>query len=162
MSSQEPMNRLLQGDVGSGKTIVAVQAVIAAIENGYQPHSWYQPRFLLSSTRETSGICSSTRPYRVELLTGSLRAKEKREVQAAIAEGEVDLVIGTHALIQEAVAFKKLGLTVIDEQHRFGVLQRAEIRRRGFQPRCACHDRYTDTEIARYDGLRRSRCLSNR
>jgi ATP-dependent DNA helicase RecG len=134
MSSQEPMNRLLQGDVGSGKTIVAVQAVIAAIENGYQAAFMIPTEILAEQHARNIKRLLSTRPYRVELLTGSLRAKEKRELQAAIAEGEVDLVIGTHALIQEAVAFKKLGLTVIDEQHRFGVLQRAEIRRRGFNP----------------------------
>ncbi len=134
MTSDKPMNRLLQGDVGSGKTIVAVQAMVIAIENGYQTALMVPTEILAEQhARNIKRILAKT-PYRVELLTGSLRAKEKRELHAAIAAGEVDLVIGTHAIIQEAVEFKRLGLAVIDEQHRFGVLQRAEIRRRGLNP----------------------------
>jgi ATP-dependent DNA helicase RecG len=134
MTSDKPMNRLLQGDVGSGKTIVAVQAMVVAIENGYQAAMMVPTEILADQhARNIKRILAKT-PYRVEMLTGSLRAKEKRELHAGIAAGEVDLVIGTHALIQEGVEFKRLGLAVIDEQHRFGVLQRAEIRRRGLNP----------------------------
>jgi len=134
MTSDKPMNRLLQGDVGSGKTIVAVQAMVVAIENGYQAALMVPTEILADQhARNIKRILAKT-PYRVELLTGSLRAKEKRELHEAIAAGEVDLVVGTHAVIQEAVEFKRLGLAVIDEQHRFGVLQRAEIRRRGLNP----------------------------
>ena len=134
MTSDKPMNRLLQGDVGSGKTIVAVQAMVVAIENGYQAALMVPTEILADQhARNIKRILAKT-PYRVELLTGSLRAKEKRELHGAIAAGEVDLVVGTHAVIQEAVEFKRLGLAVIDEQHRFGVLQRAEIRRRGLNP----------------------------
>jgi ATP-dependent DNA helicase RecG len=134
MTGDKPMNRLLQGDVGSGKTIVAVQAMVIAIENGYQTALMAPTEILAEQHARNIRRWLASTTYRVELLTGSLRAKEKREIQDAIAAGDVDLVAGTHALIQEAVQFKKLGLVVIDEQHRFGVMQRAEIRRRGMNP----------------------------
>ncbi|MCI0339221.1 MAG: ATP-dependent DNA helicase RecG [Acidobacteria bacterium] len=134
MTSDKPMNRLLQGDVGSGKTIVAVQAMVIAIENGYQTALMAPTEILAEQHARNIKRWLQLTPYRVELLTGSLKAKEKRVIQDAIAAGDVDLLVGTHALIQEAVQFKRLGLVVIDEQHRFGVLQRAEIRRRGMNP----------------------------
>jgi ATP-dependent DNA helicase RecG len=134
MTSDKPMNRLLQGDVGSGKTIVAVQAMIVAIENGYQTALMAPTEILAEQHARNIRRWLARTTYRVELLTGSLRAKEKREIQEAIAAGDIDLVAGTHALIQDTVQFKKLGLVVIDEQHRFGVMQRAEIRRRGMNP----------------------------
>jgi ATP-dependent DNA helicase RecG len=134
MQSDAPMNRLLQGDVGSGKTIVALEAMLAAMENGYQTALMVPTEILAEQhARNVKRILART-PYRVELLTGSLRAAEKRKLHQAIAAGEVHAIIGTHALIQEAVQFYKLGLIVIDEQHRFGVLQRAELRARGFNP----------------------------
>jgi len=134
MTSDQPMNRLLQGDVGSGKTIVAVQAMVIAIENGYQSALMAPTEILAEQHARNIKRWLAKSPYRVELITGSLKAKEKRNIQEAIAAGDVDLVVGTHALIQEAVQFRKLGLAVIDEQHRFGVMQRAEIRRRGMNP----------------------------
>ncbi len=134
MQSDAPMNRLLQGDVGSGKTIVALQAMMAAMENGYQAALMAPTEILAEQhARNIKRLLAST-PYRVELLTGSLRATEKRRLHKDAAAGEIHAVIGTHALIQEPVAFDKLGLIVIDEQHRFGVLQRAELRTRGFHP----------------------------
>jgi ATP-dependent DNA helicase RecG len=134
MQSDAPMNRLLQGDVGSGKTIVALQAMLAAMENGYQSALMVPTEILAEQhARNIKRLLADT-PYRVELLTGSLRATEKRRLHKDVAAGEVHACIGTHALIQEAVAFHKLGLVVIDEQHRFGVLQRAELRTRGFNP----------------------------
>jgi ATP-dependent DNA helicase RecG len=134
MQSDAPMNRLLQGDVGSGKTIVALQAMLAAMENGYQSALMVPTEILAEQhARNVKRLLAQT-SYRVELLTGSLRATEKRRLHKDIAAGEVHALIGTHALIQEAVAFHKLGLVVIDEQHRFGVLQRAELRTRGFNP----------------------------
>lgn len=136
MTSDRPMNRLLQGDVGSGKTIVGVQAMVIAVENGYQT-AMMAPTEILAEQHARNIkriIAAANAPYRAELLTGSLKAKEKRTIQAAIAEGDVDIVVGTHAVIQEAVQFKKLGLAVIDEQHRFGVLQRAAIRKMGLNP----------------------------
>jgi ATP-dependent DNA helicase RecG len=134
MASEKPMNRLLQGDVGSGKTIVGVQAMVIAVENGYQTALMAPTEILAEQHARNVKRLTGKTPYRVELLTGSLKAKEKRERQEAIAAGDVDIVVGTHALIQEAVQFKKLGLAVVDEQHRFGVLQRAAIRGRGLNP----------------------------
>lgn len=134
MQSDVPMNRLLQGDVGSGKTIVALQAMLAAMENGYQAALMVPTEILAEQhARNIKRLLAKT-PYRVELLSGSLRATEKRRLHKDVAAGDVHACIGTHALIQEAVQFHKLGLVVIDEQHRFGVLQRAELRQRGFHP----------------------------
>ncbi|HEX8491608.1 MAG TPA: ATP-dependent DNA helicase RecG [Pyrinomonadaceae bacterium] len=134
MQSDAPMNRLLQGDVGSGKTIVALQAMLAAMENGYQAALMVPTEILAEQhARNVKRLLART-PYRVELLIGSLRATEKRRLHKDLAEGLIHACIGTHALIQESVSFHKLGLVVIDEQHRFGVLQRAELRTRGYNP----------------------------
>ena len=134
MKSTAPMNRLLQGDVGSGKTIVAVIAMIAAMQNDLQTALMAPTEILAEQHARSIKRLLARTPYRVELLTGSLRVAEKRRLQAALREGEISAVIGTQALIQEAVAFAKLGLVVIDEQHRFGVMQRAELRARGLNP----------------------------
>jgi ATP-dependent DNA helicase RecG len=134
MTSQRPMNRLLQGDVGSGKTIVAVQAAIVAIENGYQTAIMVPTEILAEQHARNIKRMLALTEYRVELLTGSLTSARKRELHAAIEAGEVDLVVGTHALIQEGVNFYKLGFVVIYEQHRFGVMQRAELMNRGYNP----------------------------
>ena len=134
MTSDKPMNRLLQGDVGSGKTIVAVQAMVVAIESGYQTALMVPTELLAEQhARNIKRILAST-PYRVELFTGSATAKRKRELREALASGDIDLAIGTHALIQKGMSFSKLGLVVIDEQHRFGVVQRAELIRLGYSP----------------------------
>src|SRR6202011_2383948 len=127
MESDSPMNRLLEGDVGSGKTIVAVQAMMGAMENGYQTALMAPTEILAEQhARNVRRLLGST-PYRVELITGSLRLSQKRKLQRDLAAGEIHAAVGTHALIQEAVSFHKLGLVIIDEQHRFGVMQRAEI-----------------------------------
>ena len=134
MTSDAPMNRLIQGDVGSGKTIVAFMAMFAAIENGYQAALMAPTEILAEQhARNAERIFGST-PYKVGLLKGSMRAAEKRKAQAAVAAGETQVVIGTHAIIQDAVKFEKLGLAVIDEQHRFGVLQRSSLRALGYNP----------------------------
>lgn len=137
MCGDEPMNRLLQGDVGSGKTIVAVQAMLVSVQNGYQA-ALMAPTELLAEqhARNTRRILDREpfRACRVELLTGALKITDKRRIQADLRNGEIDIIVGTHALIQESIEFSRLGLVVIDEQHRFGVLQRAELRRRGFNP----------------------------
>ncbi|MET0647112.1 MAG: ATP-dependent DNA helicase RecG [Pyrinomonadaceae bacterium] len=134
MQSDVPMNRLLQGDVGSGKTAVALLAMLAAMENGYQSALMAPTEILAEQhARNVKRMLAET-PFRVELLTGSLKAAEKRRLQKDLAAGEIHAAVGTHALIQEAVEFSKLGLVVIDEQHRFGVLQRAALRERGFNP----------------------------
>jgi ATP-dependent DNA helicase RecG len=134
MQSDAPMNRLLQGDVGSGKTIVALLAMLAAMENGYQAALMAPTEILAEQHARNLKRLLARTPYRTELLIGSLRAAEKRRLHAGIAAGEVHLCVGTHALIQEAVQFSRLGVAVIDEQHRFGVLQRASLRERGFNP----------------------------
>ena len=134
MKSTKPMNRLLQGDVGSGKTIVAVIAMIAAIENGYQAALMAPTEVLAEQHGRNIKRLLAKSPYRVELLTGSLRPAEKRRLQNDLKSGEINAIIGTQALIQDAVSFANLGLAVIDEQHRFGVMQRAELRARGLKP----------------------------
>jgi len=134
MKSTKPMNRLLQGDVGSGKTIVAVIAMIAAIENGYQAALMAPTEVLAEQHGRNIKRLLAKSPYRVELLTGSLRPAEKRRLQNDLKSGEINAIIGTQTLIQDAVSFANLGLAVIDEQHRFGVMQRAELRARGLKP----------------------------
>jgi ATP-dependent DNA helicase RecG len=134
MTSPRPMNRLLQGDVGSGKTVVAVQAAVVAIENGYQAAIMVPTEILAEQHARSIAHMLRTSPYKLELLTGSVTGARKKAAIEAIAAGDVDLVVGTHALIQEGVAFQKLGFVVIDEQHRFGVLQRAELMKRGYNP----------------------------
>jgi len=134
LTGEQPMNRLLQGDVGSGKTIVAIQAMVISIENGYQAALMVPTEILAEQHARNIKRILASRPYRVELLTGSLKAKEKRAIHEALKAGEIDLVVGTHALIQDGVDFSRLGLVVVDEQHRFGVMQRAGLRRRGFNP----------------------------
>jgi ATP-dependent DNA helicase RecG len=131
MRRPQPMRRLLQGDVGSGKTIVAMQAALVAIENGYQTALMAPTEILATqhylSARKLLGEVLSPRtgkPYRVTLLTGSLDEAAKREARGKIFRGETDLAIGTHALIEDKVDFEKLGLVIVDEQHRFGVQQR--------------------------------------
>ncbi len=126
MRAPEPMRRLLQGDVGSGKTIVALQAMLVAIENGYQA-ALMAPTEILATQHFLGArklLERSQQRYKVVLLTGSLEEDRKRANRGLIARGEAQLVIGTHALIEERVDFAKLGLVVVDEQHRFGVLQR--------------------------------------
>ncbi|CAN5742543.1 ATP-dependent DNA helicase RecG [soil metagenome] len=134
LQSDAPMNRLVQGDVGSGKTIVAFLAMFAAMENGYQTALMAPTEILAEQHARNAKKIFGNSPYTVEFLTGSLRAAEKRKVQKMISEGEVHAVIGTHAVIQDAVEFEKLGLAVVDEQHRFGVLQRAALQKQGFFP----------------------------
>ena len=134
MQSDVPMNRLLQGDVGSGKTAVALLAMLAALENGYQAALMVPTEILAEQHARNIKRMLAPTPYRVELLVGSLKASEKKRLHKDLAAGEVHAAIGTHALIQEAVSFDKLGLVVVDEQHRFGVLQRAALRERGYNP----------------------------
>ncbi|HEU4636394.1 MAG TPA: ATP-dependent DNA helicase RecG [Edaphobacter sp.] len=134
MRRTQPMRRLLQGDVGSGKTIVAMQAALIAIENGFQvalmaPTEILATQHYLSARKLLTGAISprTGRPYRITLLTGSLDTASKREARARIYRGETDLAIGTHALIEDKVEFHRLGLVVVDEQHRFGVQQRFQL-----------------------------------
>jgi ATP-dependent DNA helicase RecG len=136
MRAPSPMRRLLQGDVGSGKTIVALQAMLVAIENGYQA-ALMAPTEILATQHFLAArklLEKSSRKPRIVLLTGSLDEDRKRSNRGLINRGEADLVIGTHALIEEKVEFDRLGLVVVDEQHRFGVLQRFKLMKKPNQP----------------------------
>ena len=150
LARSEPMARLLQGDVGSGKTIVAAAAMLAAVKAGYQTVLMAPTEVLAQQHYDTfqrifadegesvfhnyAVTQALGRPVRIELLTGSTRKRRKDAVREGMASGDVDLVIGTHALIQERTALKQLGLAVVDEQHRFGVLQRDALRGKGGSP----------------------------
>ena len=152
LEKPQPMSRLLQGDVGSGKTVVATAALLVAAANDHQG-AFMAPTEILAEqhfatiseflsrvgTEEGEGYLRSytgllSRPLTVALLIGDIKPAEKRRLQGMIAGGEVDIVIGTHALVQKGVDFHKLGLVVVDEQHRFGVEQRSALRGKGFNP----------------------------
>lgn len=153
LSKPKPMSRLLQGEVGSGKTVVATAAMLLAAANGYQAGLMAPTEILAEQHFNT--ICSLLHsvsreenssktvrnypdmlphPISVGLLIGSLKESAKQEIQQCISAGEINIVIGTHALIQKGVDFKSLGLCVVDEQHRFGVMQRSELRSKGRRP----------------------------
>lgn len=134
MSAPRPMNRLLQGDVGSGKTVVALFAMLRAIENGYQAALMAPTELLAEQHLATISELIGDLPVEIAILRGGMRATERKETLAAIASGAAQLIIGTHALIQEGVEFQRLGLAVIDEQHRFGVHQRLRLRQAGADP----------------------------
>lgn len=134
MSASRPMNRLIQGDVGSGKTAIAMSCCYIAVKNGYQTALMAPTEILaeqhyksFSSVLEKSGI-------NVALLTGSLTKKKKDELKTKLENGEIDIIVGTHAILSDNVYFKKLGLVITDEQHRFGVKQRAALKGKGNAP----------------------------
>jgi ATP-dependent DNA helicase RecG len=143
MSGPHPMHRLLQGDVGSGKTVVAVAALLTAVEGGHQgalmaptevlaeQHHAGVSELLQGFSLPSPATLLPDRPLRVALLTNRTPARERSRLHAGLADGTVDVLIGTHALLTEAVAFRSLGVVVIDEQHRFGVEQRAALREKG-------------------------------
>jgi ATP-dependent DNA helicase RecG len=134
MARPEPMNRLLQGDVGAGKTIVALLAALVAMENGFQVAFMAPTEILADQHFMTIRRRLESSRFRVALLTGSVPAKKRREILAELEAGSVHMVVGTHALAEGAVAFRELGLAIIDEQHRFGVVQRASLRGKGSNP----------------------------
>ena len=134
MRKPSPMNRLLQGDVGSGKTIVALLAGLMAMEGGYQVAIMAPTEILAEQHYLNIRPLVENLGFRATLLTGSLKRFEKDGSYAGIRAGEVQVVIGTHALIQEKVEFQRLGLAIIDEQHKFGVMQRATLKKKGLTP----------------------------
>jgi ATP-dependent DNA helicase RecG len=134
MMADRPMNRLVQGDVGCGKTIVALIAALLAVENGYQACVMAPTEILAEQHYNTMTALVRPLGITVRSLTGSLKKKEKETVLAGITSGEDRIVVGTHALIEEQVAFSKLGLAIIDEQHRFGVMQRSSLTSKGYEP----------------------------
>lgn len=131
MESSVPMRRLVQGDVGSGKTVIALLALVKTVENGYQGALMAPTEILASQHYESFQKLLSDFGIRVGFLSGRLTKKKREEMYALLAEQKIDIVIGTHALIQEGVHFAKLGLVVTDEQHRFGIDQRAELEKKG-------------------------------
>jgi ATP-dependent DNA helicase RecG len=134
MAAPHPMNRMLQGDVGSGKTLVAAESAVIAIENGYQV-AVLAPTEILATQHYLYFKNLFTRlGYIVGVLTGSLPAREKMKMKQLIEGGYIHIAVGTHALLEEDVAFKRLGLAIIDEQHRFGVMQRLRLMEKGVQP----------------------------
>jgi len=179
LASPHPMHRLLQGDVGAGKTIVAVSAMLAAVQGGHQgalmaPTEVLAEQHFVGVSRLLEGLqvpdpdnLFGDRPLRVELLTGRVTGEKRRAVLAELAAGTIDIVIGTHALIQEGVQFNSLGVVVIDEQHRFGVEQRAALSQKGSDastpdvlvmtatpiPRTAAMTVYGDLDVSVLDEL---------
>jgi ATP-dependent DNA helicase RecG len=130
MAAASPMRRLLQGDVGSGKTIVAFEAAILAMENGYQVAMMAPTEILATQHYLSARRILEPAGYRVVLLTGSLDEQQKRAIRRHVAQGDAQMVIGTHALLEDKVEFERLGLVIVDEQHRFGVMQRMKLMRK--------------------------------
>ncbi len=152
LRKSQPMSRLLQGEVGSGKTVVATAALLAAASNGFQA-AFMAPTEILAEqhfatiggllsklgSQDGDGYLKSytgilPRPLKVALLIGDIRQSGKKQIRQEVQSGEIDIVIGTHAIVQKGVGFHKLGLAVVDEQHRFGVEQRSALREKGFSP----------------------------
>jgi len=134
MAEPYPMNRLLQGDVGSGKTVVAALGILTAIESGYQAALMAPTEILAEQHLMTLSQLLEPLDVEVALLTNAVKGKARERVLAGVAGGEIGCVVGTHALVQERVTFHRLGLAVVDEQHRFGVHQRATLKRKGESP----------------------------
>ncbi len=166
LSRPSPMNRLLQGDVGAGKTVIAAFAAWCAVKNGYQAAIMAPTEILAEQHYHKLLALLEPGGMRVGRLSGSMRKKAKREVYQQLADHELDLVVGTHALIQEGVEFAKLGLVVVDEQHKFGVMQRTVLRQKGHRgnpdllvmtatpiPRTLALTLYGDLEVSRLDEL---------
>ena len=130
----KPMNRLLQGDVGAGKTIVALLAAVVAMENGLQVAFMAPTEILAKQHYATMAKLLAQTRFRVDLLTGSTSGLQRHTILAHLERGTTNLVVGTHALVQDAITFNALGLVVIDEQHRFGVVQRAALQEKGLRP----------------------------
>ena len=134
MESDRRMNRLIQGDVGSGKTIMAVLAIYIAASSGYQS-AFMAPTEILAEQHYRSVVPLLERfGIKVGLLTGGMKKKEKETIKEEAREGRLDVLIGTHAVLEESTVFKRLGLVITDEQHRFGVRQRARLSQKGENP----------------------------
>ena len=165
MEKPTPMRRLVQGDVGSGKTAVALLALVKTVENGYQGALMAPTEILARQHFETFSRLLKASEVRIGLLSGKLTAKQHKEMIASIAAHEIDIVVGTHALIQDDVRYDELGLVVTDEQHRFGIAQRAELKKRGAKtpdvlvmtatpiPRTMTLTVYGDLDVSRIEEL---------
>ncbi|MBR4897769.1 MAG: ATP-dependent DNA helicase RecG [Prevotella sp.] len=133
MCSGRQMNRLLQGDVGSGKTLVALMAMLIAVDNGFQACMMAPTEILAEQHLQTIQLFLHGMNVRVELLTGIVKGKRRKEVLEGLENGEVQILVGTHAVIEDTVQFQRLGIVIVDEQHRFGVAQRAKLWRKGIE-----------------------------
>jgi ATP-dependent DNA helicase RecG len=133
MGSGRQMNRLIQGDVGSGKTLVALMSMLLALDNDFQACLMAPTEILAQQHFETFQNLLAALPVKVALLTGSVKARERKKIHQELLNGEINILIGTHALIEDSVQFQNIGLVVIDEQHRFGVAQRAKLRDKNVQ-----------------------------
>ena len=153
MEKPYPMRRLLQGDVGSGKTIVAFEAAIIAIENGCQVALMAPTEILAQQHYFSARRILENAGYRIVLLTGSLENDRKRDIRRHIAQGSAQLVIGTHALLEEKVEFSKLGLVIVDEQHRFGVMQRLKLMKKSSEGDESSTNTHSSNEPAQPDVL---------
>ena len=134
MGSGRQMNRLLQGDVGSGKTLVALMSMLIALDNGYQTCLMAPTEILASQHYDTIRKLLGSMPVKVELLTGSVKGKKREAILRSLTLGETHILIGTHAVLEDTVCFSSLGMVVIDEQHRFGVAQRAKLWNKNTRP----------------------------
>lgn len=134
MRTGEQMNRLLQGDVGSGKTLVALMTMLIAMDNGFQACIMAPTEILAEQHLDTLLSFLKGMHVRVELLTGMVKGKKRAKILSDLAKGDIDILVGTHAIIEETVVFKRLGMAVVDEQHRFGVAQRAKLWRKSERP----------------------------
>jgi ATP-dependent DNA helicase RecG len=162
MAQPHPMNRLLQGDVGSGKTIVAAAAILAAVDNQYQAAMMAPTEILAEQHYINLHRLFQPLGISVELLVGRLSNKQRQQARERIATGRGMVAVGTHALIQEGVSFARLGLAIVDEQHRFGVLQRAALRDKGVDAPCAGDDRHAHPAHADPHPVRRAGCVDYR
>lgn len=165
LTSGRQMNRLLQGDVGSGKTMVAFQTMLLAVDNGFQAALMAPTEILATQHYDTLKDWGRKIGIEVRLLTGSTKKKERKEIHEGLLSGNVDIIVGTHALLEDAVQFRRLGLAVIDEQHRFGVAQRARMWKKGSEaphvlvmtatpiPRTLAMTVYGDLEVSVIDEL---------
>jgi len=134
MAKKQPMNRLLQGDVGSGKTIVSIWAIVLCVQSGYQAALMAPTEILARQHYQTLNKILSPMGIKIGLITSSLKKKEKEKVIQDIKDHEFSIIVGTHSLIQDDVRFKKLGLIIVDEQHKFGVMQRVKLHKKGKMP----------------------------
>ena len=134
MATGKHMNRLLQGDVGSGKTIVAFMTSLIAIDNNYQACLMAPTEILAIQHYKSIKKSSQNLNLNISLLTGSTKKKEREEINIELKNGNINLIVGTHTLIEEKIIFKNLGLAIIDEQHRFGVAQRSRLWKKNLIP----------------------------
>lgn len=159
VASGHQMNRLLQGDVGSGKTLVALMTMLIAIDNGFQACIMAPTEILATQHYATITGMLGEMDVQVSLLTGSTKQKDRTVIHQKLQNGEMQIIIGTHALIEDTVQFKNLGLVIIDEQHRFGVAQRSNSGERTGNAAHSGDDCHSHTPYTGHDHVRRSECF---